>query len=520
MQQLEPGETLVLLDGTYKQTLAPMRAGTPALPITVRAKNPGKAIIDGEFSRLCIHINDYSFNGQACYIFEDLNCANGFDRSVSIQSSHVTVKRCHIHTDYHFVSQAEIDALATPGTSYLTHQLYIGERRVHDVLIEDCVLSGMSEKALKIFNSHNNIVRRCLVDQLWAHGQFDHNVWPWYSGIDLYHASDNIVENAVVFGTAYQGAIEHHGTESHPHQNTSENNEILGCIAAGAGMTPYGEFYDFGLYRPLPNHMGSAIDWRVNVMWDTWLGGVVIFGAASGVVLKDVVSIGNAGDGFNSTDVIYGDLRLENVTIIDNDKAGYNKGQYNINNGVAHTVVNSNIQGTEYSGSGADITKRYTNGVKTTGSLWPWPMEDRIREDLGYSVTNRIAALLPGQVDTIADMDRPIIKTDTTWVNFENAQTGQLSVKTISLTNQGTGTLSIDKSKLRVQNEANHNAFTIINADALPTNIYPGDSIAVRIGFQPESEGMYAARLLIYPSNMGRLNFPHIVNLNGDGSNN
>ena len=46
---LYPGDTLILLDGTYYQTLAPnVRDGTENFPITVKALHDGKAIIDGQ----------------------------------------------------------------------------------------------------------------------------------------------------------------------------------------------------------------------------------------------------------------------------------------------------------------------------------------------------------------------------------------------------------------------------------------------------------------------------------------
>ena len=51
-QSLFPGDTLILLDGVYYQTLQPnVRAGQPGKPITIKAQNDGRAIIDGERSR-------------------------------------------------------------------------------------------------------------------------------------------------------------------------------------------------------------------------------------------------------------------------------------------------------------------------------------------------------------------------------------------------------------------------------------------------------------------------------------
>jgi hypothetical protein len=57
------------------------------------------------------------------------------------------------------------------------------------------------------------------------------------------------------------------------------------------------------------------------------------------------------------------------------------------------SIENSTIQniwnGSTFSsrtGSGAQLSNRYVNGVLTSEPLWPWPMESRIQAELGYSV--------------------------------------------------------------------------------------------------------------------------------------
>ena len=44
---LSPGDTLVLADGVYRQSILPKRSGEPGRPITIRAQNDGGAVIDG-----------------------------------------------------------------------------------------------------------------------------------------------------------------------------------------------------------------------------------------------------------------------------------------------------------------------------------------------------------------------------------------------------------------------------------------------------------------------------------------
>ncbi|GAH09389.1 unnamed protein product, partial [marine sediment metagenome] len=61
MQYLYPGDTLVLLDGLYNQTIYPTRNGEPGNPITIMALHDGQAIIDGEEIRYPIQIENKSY---------------------------------------------------------------------------------------------------------------------------------------------------------------------------------------------------------------------------------------------------------------------------------------------------------------------------------------------------------------------------------------------------------------------------------------------------------------------------
>ena len=45
-------------------------------------------------------------------------------------------------------------------------------------------------------------------------------------------------------------------------------------------------------------------------------------------------------------------------------------------------------------GEGARLTHRYVDGVLTNVPLWPWPMEERIQDELGFSLTEMITNLI------------------------------------------------------------------------------------------------------------------------------
>ncbi len=86
---LEPGDTLLLADGTYRQQLRPTRSGEPERPITIRALNDGAATIDGESRRDPVYIT------RDWIVVEGIVARNAA-RSVFaiVRGSHNVLRRC------------------------------------------------------------------------------------------------------------------------------------------------------------------------------------------------------------------------------------------------------------------------------------------------------------------------------------------------------------------------------------------------------------------------------------------
>jgi hypothetical protein len=53
---MRPGDTLLVKDGIYMQSIAPTVSGTPGNPIIIKAERDGSAIIDGGGSRPALYI--------------------------------------------------------------------------------------------------------------------------------------------------------------------------------------------------------------------------------------------------------------------------------------------------------------------------------------------------------------------------------------------------------------------------------------------------------------------------------
>ena len=71
-QFLCPGDTLWLMDGTYYQVIEPTINGISGSPITIKALNDGKAIIDGEYIRSTVVIGK-NWNDIANYNRDTIN---------------------------------------------------------------------------------------------------------------------------------------------------------------------------------------------------------------------------------------------------------------------------------------------------------------------------------------------------------------------------------------------------------------------------------------------------------------
>ena len=124
--------------------------------------------------------------------------------------------------------------------------------------------------------------------------------------------------------------------------------------------------------------------------------------------------------------------------------------------------------------TGASITgevilkNRYIDGVLKDGSdgtpaqpLWPWPMEQRIQDEMGISVTNLIAGIIPSQVASIADQNRPFLAVSPPILPFGNVSIDQSVTKQVNLKNIGTGTLTIDDYRF----DSNNLNFSITSVD-------------------------------------------------------
>jgi hypothetical protein len=199
---LTAGDVLVLRDGIYHESLKPPTSlsGKDTLPITFGAEHDGKALINGDGTRIPIYLrgNDYievdgvvAYNSSAGVVAVE---SNGSDLA-----THDTFRRV---SAYNTAAQCPIiDATTSPpkrdvNSSVCNHQVWEISGADH-TLVEDCVAAGRSRSIFYAFQSSYTTVRRC-----WFrgdHGTGWHNdSYDDHGGYTSYQATHTVFENVIL----------------------------------------------------------------------------------------------------------------------------------------------------------------------------------------------------------------------------------------------------------------------------------------------------------------------------------
>jgi hypothetical protein len=390
-QELYPGDTLLLMDGIYHQTLAPnVRDGEPGLPIIIKAQNDGQAIVEGDNQRIPVSLR-HEANGWHIgnwFVIEGIVARNSSGSVYLIQGN------------YNYLRRVSGYNANTDGNDHV--YVLTGDNN----LVEDCVAAGTGRKMIMAFMSENNIIRRCLADWQQWDGREWHDCWPWGDGIELYNSSYNIIENSISYSrnpTQAINVLAQGGVHS-------IGNKVLGSIAIMVGMHEDGTPMDWGDTRPQPTEYTCVR----NFNWPGQRSGFNVYESGSMVrdnLWQDILSWGNAGLGLSwirgVTSPDTGNNSINRATVLNNgldnpvvwggigidalqadlDRFG------NVTNSYIETIYTGSTN-TSMNGEGARLTYRYVDGLMTNIPLWPWPMEDRIQAELGYSVTDLMNGIL------------------------------------------------------------------------------------------------------------------------------
>jgi hypothetical protein len=246
------------------------------------------------------------------------------------------------------------------------------------------------------------------------------------------------VENAISYGRALTGIfIQANSDTAH-----AVNNQILGSMALLIGRDYDGSVWQYGSSnwpptpRPGPTRdrfTKSTCDGHLtNFAGGNHRTGFSLWGQGDvrNNVYRDILAVGNVSTGLSvahpSGAGSVGTV-VDHATLYDNGAqlADWEKtlgGNIFLDDSDV-TVTNSRIANSQWEaqGEGARFQYRYVNRQLTDQPLWPWPMEDRIRNELGVSV-NELAG-------KYADVKSFGVTVSPAWTEVERNGTLELTVK-------------------------------------------------------------------------------------------
>jgi len=175
MTVLSPGDTLFLKNGTYYQSLDITVSGTEVNPITIKAQNDGKAIIDGQGNIMPCRINGATGSHLHDIVVEGIVCRNSNEDVIYIR-------------DADRITFSRVSAYNTGDGNFMGFSLW----RTTYVTLIDCAASGFSRKPYNLLDTEYTTMRRCW--GRWVSGP----TYGGYTGISVYNSNYALIENCVL----------------------------------------------------------------------------------------------------------------------------------------------------------------------------------------------------------------------------------------------------------------------------------------------------------------------------------
>ncbi|MFX0135370.1 MAG: PKD domain-containing protein [Candidatus Hodarchaeota archaeon] len=419
ISQMNAGDVLIILDGTYYQSLSISKSGTSTSPITIKAKNDGEVIIDGQNSMIPVSVSGNYI------VIEGIVAKKSSAYVWSITGDHNIIRRCSSYDGNYNINTGH--GICVLNASYN--------------LIVDCIAAGISRHVVMVYgpSSTGNVVRRTFTK--WA----SHN--DEGRAICNYGAHHTTIENSIVWESASptDGGI----CINANYERTAGgyNVKVLGSIIMNGRSSN-----SCGLTITYPPAENSYIE---NCLIYNYRYGVLISNDPPPNFTIKNCTIMNCSDGVINNRSSGGVIK--NTIVYNNDRGwpGSQLGSIsyscsygntsnneppNWDNASCMTVdpqlyglsipANSPCKGAGENGEdiGANIYYRYENGVLTDEPLWPWPMQDRIKKELGIDVMVELEQLFG-----------PLINDDNLRVNINASPLSDQIPITVNFTGEATG---------------------------------------------------------------------------------
>jgi hypothetical protein len=377
IDNLIPGDRLCILDGTYYQSLSISRSGDSDHPITVSALNDGEVTIDGEGNKIPVLVTgDY-------IVMEGIVARNSSRYVWGITGDHNVIRRCSSYDANYSVNSGHGIAIMHGSNN----------------LIEDCIAAGISRHVVMVYgpDASENTVRRVF------------GRWDGHSGegrvICNYGAQQTVIENCIAWEATplTDGGI----CINANYERTEGGNDakMLGSImmngrgSASCGLTiTYPPAENSYIENCLINNFRYGVlvsndppqNFTINKSTIINNGYGILNQKSLGGTIKNTIIYNNSETGLQSPSI---ELDYNNVYNNDPDYSG----------GVSPCPTcismdphpfgltipdDSPMKGAGENGEdiGANICYRYVDGVLTDEPLWPWPMVNRIKKELGIDI--------------------------------------------------------------------------------------------------------------------------------------
>jgi hypothetical protein len=360
-----PGGVLCLLDGTYRGDSQMLqfssRSGTAGNPITVRAKNDGRVLIDGEFQRRPLDCN-------ASYItVMGMDLRNGHDTVAVLRGQYCTAQR--------------VIAWANESADG-------GIENIWDVggahnLLEDFAGWGFARKILAVGarggNGPNTARRGWTEHNGSRYGSAQGN--PTESAEVGYNQSNVVFENIIARRNILTSATE---PEAAIHAFSTHGSAILGSIAFAAAADYYDTTSLMNITPEAGSHAGSGFVTSNMLVQD-----VVMFAEQSHGGIRGYQIDGGLGSTGNVA------KRLLAVAPQRSACGGSGWACSELYDG---TTLEAALPGKSVWDTFPGVCKRVVNRQVTNEGLWPWPMNERIQaayaasRQPGKNVTRHVTA--------------------------------------------------------------------------------------------------------------------------------
>ena len=385
-----PGKTLCLLDGEYvggNSMIVPPEGlkGKADKPITVRALNDGGARINGQDvgSPVYLRRNDY-------FVIEGINAHNSKRAVVGLDNSNHNIIRRVCGWD---AADSNTNIFSVWGRS--THNLF-----------EDCAGWGIARKIYQVFSGSDYVtLRRC-----WGRWEGSHVVGPKMTYTLAYNNRNMLIENCIgtwsgermresyTLGDYYGGYWLVDGKPVHYYNYEVEYPQ---AIFGEDDITD-----NYSMDKNLNSSMLGCLAYSLPTDRFKSANGMIFMTNNDSVNFADLITVRPQDGTIKSfcLSTIKGggatNLHASRLTSIGGNDDAYFHTDW-VKKNIVHATSITALGSSPYDGSqGANLCYCYMDGQLSSLPLWPWPMNERIKNAMIQSgrtpvdVTQTVEALL------------------------------------------------------------------------------------------------------------------------------